>query len=336
MKRFVIKFYVLFAIILGMVGYYAFHVHPNISGDLGRIGQIPFGREYKAKLEQFCCDKVLRISTIEKCGDVVDTVITIGDSFSQCGKCGYSQFMADVLECHVTNIAMENDSRPEQLFIQLVANGKIPKHAIVIVESVERAMLRRLCNINLNDTALIISDRNNQSISHSNQSAILSEMMVWLRTSVGLKNAVRKFNSKEDLFSHKTIHNRLYVYDSEWDSEGDLRFVRNGMIRQNMAMAYLNLIQLHKFAEANGIRLFYLVAADKYDVYDPFIIEKHKKNPTLDAIPEEGWIVNSKAILQEKAHEGVKDLYYINDTHWSPVGAQIIGEEIARRVRMVQ
>ena len=37
--------------------------------------------------------------------------------------------------------------------------------------------------------------------------------------------------------------------------------------------------------------------------------------------------------MQEQAYAGVKDLYYINDTHWTPAGAKIVADEIFRRLQ---
>ena len=70
----------------------------------------------------------------------------------------------------------------------------------------------------------------------------------------------------------------------------------------------------------------YLIVGDKYDVYEPFIIDKHPHNPTLDNCPEEPWVINTKPMLQENARKGVKDIFRINDTHWSPIGAKLVAD----------
>lgn len=335
MKLFMIKFYALMAIILGVIGYYARFVQPELSGDMGRIGQIPFGMEYEQKIKAPYDNFDLLVHTIHQSELINDSIITIGDSFSQYGKYGYSQFVANELDCHVTNIAMTDEARPEQLFIRLVNNNRIPHNAIVIVESVERNMIRRLSSLNFNDSKLILNKQNVLEVDNQPKVDMLDEMVMWLRSVLGFKQTIFKYSTDRDLFSHVTRKNELYIYDSQWDNEGDLRFIHN--LRTDMInIAYNNLLLLHQFAEKNNIHLIYLVAADKYDVYEPFIVEKHEKNPTLDSLPKEDWIVNSKAILQAKAYEGAQDLYYINDTHWSPIGAQIIGEEIVERVQIVQ
>lgn len=333
MKRFMIKFYAMMAIILGVIGYYVWFVQPELSGDMGRIGRIPFGKEYNARLEKIYQNVPIRMHVIREDEEIADSIITIGDSFSlQFRALGYNNFLANSLGVSVSNITRDSYHRPEESFIRLVNNHKIPKGSIVIVESVERGCIIRLNDMNLETENLTSkSEVNNGDVKLS----VLDETIAWLRLYLGIKNSIRMYKTSRDLFTHKTRHNELYIYDSRWDGDGDLRFVDNAN-ESAIMKAWSNLYLLHKFAEEHGVTLIYMIAADKYDVYEPFIKEEHVKNPTLDKLPEEDWIVNSKEILQKKAYDGVQDLYYINDTHWSPVGAQIIGEEIAKRVQNVQ
>ena len=78
------------------------------------------------------------------------------------------------------------------------------------------------------------------------------------------------------------------------------------------------------------------MAADKYDVYQEFAVENRFPVKTLldDFACHESnpYFVNTKTVLVEKARQGVKDLYYADDTHWSPIGAKIVAEEIAKRM----
>ena len=78
------------------------------------------------------------------------------------------------------------------------------------------------------------------------------------------------------------------------------------------------------------------MAADKYDVYQEFVIgNKYPEKRALEAFAkydDNPYFVNTKDILLKKARQGVTDLYYADDTHWSPIGAKIVAEEIARRI----
>ena len=331
MKRFVIKFYALFAIILGVVGYYAWFVKPQISGDIGRIGQIPFGREYDERMEMPYRNIPMNIHEIRVEEDITDSIITIGDSFSQhFGALGYNNFLANSLGVFITNITKFSES-PEQTFIQLVSNNKIPQGSIVIVESVERACVIRLNELNMEDTVLTINP-----IIEDNKAkqGLLDEAIIWLRLVLGMKNPICVFKLDRELFTHETRHNELYIYDSKWSHDGDLRFAGN-LNESAIEEAWKKLYLLHDFAEKHSITMLYLIAADKYDVYEPFIIDEHAKNPTLDKCPNEQWIINTKPLLQAKVYDGERDVYSINNTHWSPKGSEIVGNEIAKRLFFV-
>lgn len=330
MKHFLIKFSILFGLIWGTIGYFALFVRPQISGDMGFIGMIPFGQEYDAAINRPYQGRTIRVRTISEGDTINDSIITIGDSFSQFGEYGYNQFLAEQLDCDVVNVH-RHPYAPEQLFISLVNNDLIQRGSVVVVESVERSMLGRLYNLDLSDTILLRAEKSTEEPKLS----LLDETLIWVRTSLGLKQPIVKFHTDRELFSHPTRHEELYIYNSKWSGDGDILFEEAISNAKLVEQAYRNLYSLHEFADAKGIRLIYLVAADKYDVYEPFITEEHPRNPTLDSLPKEEWVVNSKSILQAAAYDGIKDVYYINNTHWSPKGAEIVGQEVAKRLILV-
>lgn len=326
MKRFVIKFYAFFGIIFGLIGFYALGIKPQISGDIGMIGKIPFGQEYDERMESPYKDIPMKVRTKGIEDVIVDSVVTIGDSFSQFERLGYSNFMANELQMVITNILKEPYS-PEQTFVDMLNSRLIPRGSIVLVESVERSCIGRLNSIDFSGivTASEIRKENEQ------KSNLLDETIIWFRTRLGMKNPVRIYHTGRDLFSHSTRHNELYVYDSRWKHDGDLRFEKE-LSASDLEQAWENLYRLHEYAEEQGVTLLYMIAADKYDVYEPFIMEEHLKNPTLDACPDESWIINTKPLLQAWVQDGEQDVYSINNTHWSPKGAEIVGKEVVKRV----
>lgn len=328
MKRFVFKFYAFLCIIFVLMGYYAWSVKPQMSGDIGVLGKIPFGQEYDARMETPYNEIAMMIRTIGVGETIVDSVVTIGDSFSQFEKFGYENFMANELGVTVTNVRVFPYA-PEKTFVRMVNNHLIPQGTIVIVESVERSCIERLIDLNIEDKETMVLK--NAGESKGFVSSLLDETIIWFRMQLGIKNPVRIFHTEQDLFTHPTRHNELYIYDSKWDHDGDLRFEKE-LRESDLEQAWMNLYELHKFAEANGVTLLYIIAADKYDVFEPFVMEKHVKNPTLDACPDEPWVINTKIILQSRVREGERDVYSINNTHWSPKGAEIVGEMLAGRI----
>ena len=331
MKQFVIKFYALFAIILGMVGYYAWYVKPQISGDIGAIGKIPFGQEYDARMEAPYVDLAMRVRTISEDEPIKDSVVTIGDSFSQFERLGYSNFLANEIGQTVTNVLV-HPYFPEKTFVRMVNNHRIPQGTIVIVESVERSCIGRLADLDLSECEAMA--KKNIADTDSAKLGLLDETIIWFRARLGMKKPVQMYHTAKDLFTHPTRYNELYIYDSKWDHDGDLRFME-AIRESDVKQAWENLSRLHEFAEANGVTLLYIIAADKYDVYEPFIVEEHVKNSTLDACPNVPWIINTKSILQAKVRVGEQDVYSINNTHWSPKGAEFVGQEVAKRLFLI-
>ncbi|MBO4250768.1 MAG: hypothetical protein J5884_05870 [Paludibacteraceae bacterium] len=334
MKRFCIKFIALFIAIDSFLLFYILAVYPHLSGDMGFTGQIPFGQRYIDSLQTLYDKLELRVSTLKKGDSIRQPVVCFGDSFSRFRKYGYLQVVGEMLDTDIQDI--NYDLSPEQTFVQYANNELIPPRTMVILESVERSFVDRLLQLRLDNTTFPENNRE-QFVMAENENpnpprATLGSAINYLRKRLHIKQPIHCYPTSADLFTHSSRHNQLYIYDSpgKWDNEGDLRFVDKTGV--NYEQVNQQLYALHQLAEAHQLTLVYVVAADKYDVYEPFIVHEHPRNPTLDALPEEDWIVNTKPILQSQVYQGVKDIYYINDTHWSPVGAQIVGEEIANRL----
>ena len=331
MKRFCIKFCLLFLLIDGFVGLYVFGIQPNLSGDMGQIGQIPFGQEYNERVNSTYSHERKMVQDIFPQDTITSKFITIGDSFSKLGERGYSQFLAELLHRDVQNI--DHEFTPEQTLVELLYHDKIPSQTTVIVEVVERSLVWRMNSINFQDTTVAYyHDESETQENEPKHQRHMEDALLFLKKSVGIKQPISCHPTSENLFSHSKRHNKLYIYDSPWDKDGDLRFME--LAEEDIRNAYKNMEALHSLAESHGIKLIVLIAADKYDVYEPFITTEHIENHVLDYCPDASWIINTKPMLQSHAHAGIKDIYYINDTHWSPIGAKIVANEIFQRLQL--
>ncbi len=82
-----------------------------------------------------------------------------------------------------------------------------------------------------------------------------------------------------------------------------------------------------------GVKLIVLPSPDKYDFYYDNIVD-YKEYPKplffdhLDKMPKDYLYVNSKQILRDEM-KNKKDIYFYDDTHWSPWASQIIAKELA-------
>lgn len=337
MKKFLVKFLALFVVIYAICAYYRFYVLPNISGDIGKLGKIPFGKSY---ILQFKNDKDVENYFVHNVSydslfyiSEKPVVMTIGDSFSQQKCYGYQQYIAKKLDLHVYNIDNRNFVfTPEQFFVNMLNNGLLPEGSVVIVESVQRCVFQCLLNVNLMDTSEIFVNRSSIKTDHDKLYFGLEQVASYLRLLMGVKKTVVSMPLSKDLFSLPPHSDKLYVYNSAWDNDGDLMFVDNDLDIKSYNCVQENLRKLKELADDNGVVLIYMVAANKYDVYSDYIINnQYPLDKTLDVFSDidSTWFVNTKTVLQPYVANGVKDVYYVNDTHWSPVGAKIVGEYLA-------
>lgn len=335
MKVFVAKFTVLFVLIIGYFTWFSMLVYPNLEGDLEILMKKTSGREYKSRIRSTYQHKGRRYVLNQANANGGLGIITIGDSFSQQDTFGYQQFLGEMICDTIGNIG--SSSSPEQTFVSLMNSKAIPVGSVVIIESVERYMIERLCDVDFASSEwLPWSPDDMQEVSkESDRSKSLRWAIARLRILLGYKNPVREYKTTKDLFTHPKVHNELYMFDSPWESyeygrDGD--FIFRYISQESYGRAYENLLKIKKMADDKGIRFMYLIAADKYEVYEPFVIDEHPYNPTLERCPNVEWLINTKPFLQKKAMDGVKDIYWIYDTHWSPIGAKLVAEEIARRL----
>lgn len=321
MKHFLLKASLFIIPFFALCLYIKFWEEPQWTGDLGRLGKIPFGSLTPIQDNDTIENYVVNCKSIEELGNAKN--ITIGDSFSQQEK-GYQLYLGNIINDTIYNIRF-NNLNPEESAIYLIKNNKIPNCKHLIIESVERSCIWRLNNIKFSicnyDSLSILKEE-----THISKFMTLTDIASYIRLKFSYKCPFSTVELSKPLFSHPTFHSSLVFLDSKNDS--DLSFINYNDSLYTKAID--NIIRLHTLAKQQNINLIYLIAADKYDVYSEYI----KNNPfpvnlTLDKFKiDENWFINSKAIFQRHLQLGIKDIYYVNDTHWSPVGAQIVGEYI--------
>lgn len=323
MRRFLLKASLFIIPFFALCLYIKFWEEPKWSGDLGRLGKIPFGLLNHIYDNDTIDNYVINCNSIDEIKNAKN--ITIGDSFSQQDK-GFQQFLGNTLKDTIYNIRF-NKLDPEESALYLIENNYIPNCKNLIIESVERSCIKRLNAIQFNKCiydSITVCKRYITTDKHKFMS--LTDIASYIRLKFGYECPFSTVELTKPLFSHPKFHSSLVFLNSKNDS--DLSFINYNDSLYTKSID--NIIRLHTLAKQHNIDLIYLVAADKYDVYSEYI----KNNPfpvnlTLDKFKiDENWFINSKAIFQRHLQQGVKDIYYVNDTHWSPIGAQIVGEYI--------
>ena len=344
MKRFTIKFLAATALFFIPAIVFRFQVADKTSGDIGELGMIPFGKE-KDRLgvssdkreivpeanvvNVFNPDELCRYSTV-----------TIGDSFSQFGRNGYQYSLSSRLGSTVANFICYPSFNVLKNYLFLLNNGYFTDQQTVILESVERSLIGRFSRLDSLESYRDLPKRGNSVSSHKEASSdeavsfndektkkpFLNSYFSWIRLSVGYRNPIRHFSLTKDCFTHDRFSRTLYVYNSEKARDGDLLW--EGIREEDFQKAACNMKKMIDYSEQKGIHLIILIACDKYDAYEPWIKDIHKVNPTLDSIPQDKRIFVSRECLRKAIGQGTKDVYKVNDTHWSVVGADIVGNSL--------
>ena len=94
-------------------------------------------------------------------------------------------------------------------------------------------------------------------------------------------------------------------------------------------------------AEEKGLTMILLVAVDKYDLYQHYIIdnpyaEKLVNEAIMSILDNDTHIVLAKDVLQPLVDRGEKDVYLYNDTHWSYKAARVVADEVYDRIQMLK
>ncbi len=334
MKRFVIKFLVVILLFFVPVSYYAYCIKPNMSGDIGTLGMIPFGKEYGGlnvpdyqRNTALNC-KVVSVSSADSISRF--NVITIGDSFSQQREYGYQWKLSGLLGCPIANY-FNRENNVFNRYMTLLNAGYINSGQTVIVESVERYLIYRLSDINFDNQSVGECVATESKIEGSDNSGqlFLYRFFSWVRLKLNINNPTAHFDLSKKCFEHPHFGNRLYIYNSQDD--GDLHFNDIDEVRWSKALE--NLQRLYEVSESRGINLVVMIASDKYDAYQPWIVGEHSVNHTLERIPIERFVFDTKPCLQKAIDDDVLDVYKIGDTHWSVVGADIVADNLYKWIR---
>jgi hypothetical protein len=267
-------------------------------------------------------------------------VLIIGDSFSGQDSLGYKNFLAEkgATVLHMDRFLTEN---PVQKLIELM-NGDFfdsiqPKY--IVLQSVERWFVQRFDNIDFSQTIKLKSIKNQ------------------------VKNQVKKIKTKKkyvDFFSRSTLEipliNTRYLFSNNpapsqtykvatntnqlfTNKPANLLFYQDDLDyiqikNDSLKIAVSNMV-LNKISDSlskKNIELIFLLSPDKYDMYYPYIKDTSNFKPPLffnyfDKLPKRYHSVPSYNVLSKELSKTL-DIYYYDDTHWSPKAASLMADEI--------
>jgi hypothetical protein len=93
-----------------------------------------------------------------------------------------------------------------------------------------------------------------------------------------------------------------------------------------------NLNRLSLQLKTKGIKLYFMPAVDKLNLYSKYIVNNKYGESTffeqLRPLKKEYILIDTKTILEQEVDRGVKDIFYSDDTHWSYKASEAIAKNL--------
>lgn len=330
--------------------FFLFHMlnvcfYKQFDGDLARIGYLYQDPSPKSIVSsKFSLEKkYIAFSELTPETNLDFDAMIIGDSFSEQDSLGYKNFLAheNISVLHVDRVKATN---PIQILVELI-NGNFfdsVKVSYVVLQSVEREFLSRCQKI---DFQKIMSMDSLSSVIKNQKKLLSPEMTSKFFSETTLKAPLTNI---QYYFSDKPKYSQTYKVSAISrnlfsNNPDDLLFLdediaaikyKNDSSLAKNANNVLNTI--NSLLSKKNIKLIVLISPDKYDMYYKYIANNPRfKKPLFftyyDSLTKEYDYIPSMKVLSN-ALQKKKDVYYYDDTHWSPIGAEIIAKEIKKIV----
>jgi len=341
---FVIPFFLVFS--------FSYEYYNSEKGDLLRLGYVPDFYNYNSK-EIFKNEirrkiKYTLFSEMNLKKKNTFTVFTIGDSFSEQGMISYQNYLADnssIKVLHYDRFLHENPIETINGFL----NGNVLDYIkvdYIILQSVERIFVNRgiafnkKCKIN-NDslTSLIhkekekrvkvVKEKTKDKFFNRGTLNFLLKSICYNFDDNAYSSEVYQVTTKQNLFSTNN-HKLLFLEDDYKVLE-----VNNNLSNIKILNDELNI--LSKRLKERGIKLIVLPSPDKLDFFYDEIVNKNQYTrpiffETLISLEKKYTYIDSKKLIQEKTKNKI-DVYFYDDTHWSPIASKIIAAKLKEIIK---
>lgn len=317
---------------VALVMYLSLYVCPRSSGDLGRLTMIPFGLQYDSLVNRDALQQFYfhQIDKVEQLSGLKCTVLTIGDSFSKQGATGFQNYLAakGLSVVHCDDYRFPN---PIQHAYCILNEGLIDanKAKVLIIECSERQFEKNF--INLFDSCMTIPKQSEKS---KNQSERISNAWSLMRARdyllyrAHIINPVGETDLDGNYFSADDA-SKLYFYMDD---------INNGTSIENRGNVKRILNLIDKRAKDKGIMVLWLIAVDKYDLYQKHILNNPYPPKTINEdlqviMGNSQQFLISKQYLQKMVDDQEKDVFLYNDSHWSWKASSVVANELFRRIK---
>lgn len=342
MKKFLIKIsYTVLPVWLFFVGLaiYVWAINDN-SGDLMRLGLIDSGPEYTDSIAALALPEIY-YNEIDSCEQLKrDTcdVLVVGDSFSRGGGIGkygnYVNYVTHDGAKRVTVFTPDKAASPVQVAYDALNLGLIDSTHItnLIVQEGERYLLDRHTHfVTTNSYIPIVPDVPAQGGGPQQAASPLLRVKDFLFYHLMGANPIYTVELDRDMFASSDPR-KLYFYFEDVEMGFDITDEQ-----QRQIVACFD--SLMAKAEKRGVNIVFVIACDKYDIYQDFIVDNPYPRKTLvDDVerwmaPHQDHFVFAKRVLHPLLEQGVKDVFLYNDTHWSPASSRVVAAEVLKKLK---
>ncbi|MDV7188606.1 hypothetical protein R3X25_15090 [Lutibacter sp. TH_r2] len=344
MRKFIIKitYFTLPFFLLYFITYLFYS--SSQSPDLLRLGYIPnIYKNYRSIFPNNNNEKFEKLSDTK---NKTFKILTIGDSFSEQGGEGYKNVLANNYSIlHVDRFLSNNQF---QTLINLI-NGDFfdnKQFEYVILQCVERYIMDNIENLNFNKKIMLL-EIDSLSLKHKkNQKSKKSNYKFFSKATFKIPYSMSKFYFQENYLSNQVVYNVELNSNTLFSNNSskllfyyyDLMSTKKSNLPTNAIKLNNILNQIQKKLKEKNVKLLFLPSPDKYDLYYNHIKDKkHFRKPlffnNMIDLKKDYYYINSKSILSSSSY---KDIYYYDDTHWSPIAAKIIAEEISEVIKQIE
>jgi len=313
-------------------------------GDIYRMGYYQKDDHYRTQFQNEFHRPVYytNMSSIDTCIESKYTVLLLGDSFSEWRGFNFQNYLAK--DDTISTLYYDIGGNPVEILYALINGNFFDEISIdyVVLQSVERDFLTRA---DLNPNSRMTLNEIRQTVKTIKKQPDGFRKNIPLDNSVvkfpginairlikkGRTAAVYQFEATKPVFSSKH-GNRILIYEMDV-----YHLPRNS---DTTAIVKLNdvLNRLSELVSEKGSRLIVLPAPDKYSIYYDYIEDREKyPQPVfcniLKSLEKQYIYIDSDDILKKAVSSGTKDVYFADDTHWSPVGAKLIAEAVKSKMK---
>lgn len=349
-----------------MYYFYVSKVFPKDNSVVGDLARMTYSVDLVEKRNTHVELEKKHIKYNEYLGNNTD-FITIGDSFSEGASSGknpyYQDYIASTYDVSVLNIKLfENNKNYIETVYSLLNSGQLEKLGVkyILIESVQRRSLERFAISNIDTNINNIENFSNQILDNKRNTNInLKKSIVQFDTSlIDIFNSIFSKSDKNEVSVINNLNLNAFVYNMKFKLKGygkmaphvyrehlnkdffsteasrdllfydeDLKYLKLES-DDNIKLMNKNFNTLAKALAKRNIKLIFMPAVDKYNLYSPYIISNTYQKSIffeyLDSLPKDYIFINTKKILSEQLEKGEKDIFYVDDTHWSHKASEVI------------